>query len=429
MKTHSFTLPNALRTILIDTGGAESATVLLLVGAGSRYENAKNNGIAHFFEHMAFKGSVKYPDSFTISSTIDGMGGVFNAFTSKDHTGYWIKGTADKTGLMLDVLSDMIISAKLDKDEIEKEKGVIVEEINMYEDMPQHKVSQVYDTVLYPNHPLGMDIAGTHDTVKSFDRGVFVDYIRKLYHPDNAVLIVSGGIADKIKAIRDEVANTFGHWDNSSGALKQYDFENFQEVDGKKKYTLFKKDTEQAHFVMGYTTDYGFLDDQKYVLGVLAGILGGGMSSRLFVEIREKRGLCYYVHTSRDMYAETGSLVTSAGVRCDVKTVNEALKLIVEEHENIALGKDKDKLADEIIRVKEMLKGRFLLSLEDSQSVASFYGNKMLLEGKYIEPKEVVQKILDVTIDDVISEAENVIKDDKLRLAVIGPFDETKIKI
>jgi predicted Zn-dependent peptidase len=330
---------------------------------------------------------------------------------------------------MLDVLSDMIISAKLDKTEIEKEKGVIVEEINMYEDMQQHKVSQVYDAILYPNHPLGMDIAGTHDTVRSFDRQVFVDYINKLYHPDNSVLVISGGIGDKIKTIRDEVANTFGQWESSSGALKQYDFENYQEVDAKKKYSVFKKNTEQAHFVMGYTTDYGFLDDKKYVLGVLAGILGGGMSSRLFVEIREKRGLCYYVHTSRDMYSETGSLVTSAGVRCDIATVNEALKLIVEEHQNISIGKDKDKLIEEIARVKEMLKGRFLLSLEDSQSVASFYGNKMLLEGKYVDPKEVVQKILDVTIDDVISEAEKVVKDDKLRLAVIGPFDEAQIKI
>lgn len=429
MKTHSFTLPNTLRNIIVDTGGAESATVLLLVGAGSRYENQKNNGIAHFFEHMAFKGSIKYPDSFTISSTIDGMGGVFNAFTSKDHTGYWIKGTVDKTGVMLDVLADMITSAKLESTEIEKEKGVIVEEINMYEDMPQHKVSQVYDTILYPDHPLGMDIAGTHETVKSFKREDFVDYIHKLYHPDNAVLVVAGGIGNDLQRIRDEVAKTFGQWDTGSGLLRQYDFENYHHATSKKVIKVHNKKTEQAHFVMGYTTDYGFLDNRKYALSVLAAILGGGMSSRLFVEIREKRGLCYYVHTSRDMYAETGSLVTSAGVRCDVNVVNEALKLIAQEHEQIAAGKDKDKLEVEMNRVKEMLKGRFLLSLEDSQSVAGFYGNKLLLEGSSMSPEKVVEKIEKVTIEEVINEAKIAVQDDKIRLAVIGPFEEKEIAV
>lgn len=427
MKVYPLTLPNALRTLIVDTGGAESATVLLLVGAGSRYENTRNNGIAHFFEHMAFKGSKKYADSFTISSTIDGMGGVFNAFTSKDHTGYWIKGTADKTGLMLDVLADMISSAKLEDNEIEKEKGVIIEEINMYEDMPQHKVSQVYDAILYPNHSLGMDIAGTHETVKSFGRQDFVNYIQKLYHPDNAVLVVSGGIGKEVERIRDEVAKTFGQWDTGSGVLRQYDFDNYQGAQSKKVSKIHKKNTEQAHFVMGYTTDYGFLDERKYPLAVLAAILGGGMSSRLFVEIREKRGLCYYVHTSRDMYAETGSLVTSAGVRCDSKVVNEALKVIVEQHEMIASGKETDKLQTEIQRVKEMLKGRLLLSLEDSQSVAGFYGNKLLLEGSYLEPQKVIKLLDEVTIEDVISEAKSIVIDDRLRLAVIGPFEEGEI--
>ncbi len=427
MKVHPLTLPNTLRTLIVDTGGAESATVLLLVGAGSRYENAKNNGIAHFFEHMAFKGSKKYADSFTISSTIDGMGGVFNAFTAKDHTGYWIKGTADKTGLMLDVLADMVTSAKLEEKEIEKEKGVIVEEINMYEDMPSHKVSQVYDSVIFPDHPLGMDIAGTHDTVKSFTRRDFVNYISKLYHPDNSVLVVAGGIGSRLKSVREEIAQTFGLWDSDTRSLKEYDFENYQETISKKARKVFRKQTEQAHFVLGYTTDYGFLDDRKYHLSILAAILGGGMSSRLFVEIREKRGLCYYVNTTRDLYAETGSMVTSAGVRCDKDVVNEALKLIVSEHHAIASGKDKDKMLQEMKRVKEMLKGRYLLSLEDSQSVAGFYGNKLLMEGSYMKPSEVIAKLDEVTVDDVINEAKIIVKEDKLRLAVIGPFEEEEI--
>ncbi len=429
MQTNIKTLPNKLRVIFADTGGAESATVMLLVKAGSRYEDPKNNGIAHFFEHMAFKGSAKYADSFTISSTIEGMGGVFNAFTSKDHTGYWIKGTVDKTGVMLDVLADMVTTAKLESVEIEKEKGVIIEEINMYEDMPQHKVSNVYDELLYASHPLGMDIAGTHQTVKSFSRQTFLNYIHRLYHPDNAVLVVAGGIGGRKDQIETEVAQTFGIWDGSQKETKDYSYDKYIEEATKTDLNVFTKKTEQAHFVLGYVTDYGFVDPRKHALGVLAGILGGGMSSRLFMEIREKRGLCYYIHTSRDMYAETGSLATSAGVRNDVGTVNDALKLIVAEHEKIARSQDKDVLAKEVVRVKEMIKGRLLLSLEDSQSVASFYGTKLLLEGAVIEPHDMLTLIDKVTVEDVIAQAHTIVTEDRLRIAVIGPFEKTEIAI
>lgn len=429
MKIEQITLPNKLRVVLADTGGTESATVLLLVKAGSRYETPQNNGIAHFFEHMAFKGSAKYPDSFTISSTIEGMGGVFNAFTSKDHTGYWIKGTVDKTGLMLDVLADMVTSAKLESKEIEKEKGVIVEEINMYEDMPQHKVSNVYDTLLYPNHPLGMDIAGTHATVKSFNRQHFLDYIHRLYHPDNAVLIVAGGIGNMVEKVTSEVESTFGVWQSDQKESKNYIYDQYASKSNKKSLAVFTKKTEQAHFVLGYVTDHGFLDARKYRLSILSGILGGGMSSRLFSEIREKRGLCYYVHTSQDLFAETGSMATSAGVRNDVGTVNEAIKLIIAEHEKIAQGQDKDTIVKEVSRVKSMLKGRFLLGLENSQSVASFYGTKLLLEGMSLDPHEVIKLIDAVTVEDVISIANNVVQESKLHLAVIGPFEQSHIKI
>lgn len=431
MKVQSTVLPNKLRVVLADTGGAESATVLLLVKAGSRYETSSNNGIAHFFEHMAFKGSAKYPDSFTISSTIEGMGGVFNAFTSKDHTGYWIKGTVDKVGLMLDVLADMVTSSKLESAEIEKEKGVIVEEINMYEDMPQHKVSNVYDALLYPNHPLGMDIAGKPETVKAFNRDHFVDYIQSLYHPDNAVLVISGGIQSSMQEIQQNVKDTFGKWEEGQSISKRYRYDRYMTTESKYSLSAFTKQTEQAHFILGYTMDYGFMDERKYRLGILSAILGGGMSSRLFMEIREKRGLCYYVHTSRDMYEETGSLVTSAGVRCNIDTVNEALKLIVAEHHAVAQTQTEgiDKLATEVARVKSMLKGRFLLGLEDSQTVASLYGGKLLLEGQIVTPDEIIQKIESVRVEDVIAEAQAVVSNDRLQVAIVGPFTQEQIKI
>ncbi len=427
MHSTAQTLSNGLRVIMVDTGGAESATVMLLVKAGSRYEDSANNGIAHFFEHMAFKGSAKYPDSFTISSTIEGMGGVFNAFTAKDHTGYWIKGTVDRVGLMLDVLSDMVISAKLESAEIEKEKGVIIEEINMYEDMPQHKVSNIYDTLIFPHHPLGMDIAGTHQTVRSFDRDTFLSYIHRLYHPDNAVLVISGGIGPTLTSIHDAVAGTFGRWMSVDSQTKDYTYPDFTSTRGEVPLSLYTKSTEQAHFILGYMSDYGFVDERKYAMNVLAGVLGGGMSSRLFMEVREKRGLCYYVHTSKDLYAETGSLATSAGIRCDAKTVSETLALIMQEHEKIADGRDKSVLSAEVDRVKSMLKGRLLLALEDSQTVASFYGTKMLLEGGMQSPEEAIAHIDAVTVDDVVRESQVLVKKDRLRIALIGPFEEGSV--
>ncbi|KKP32772.1 MAG: Peptidase, M16 family, partial [Candidatus Roizmanbacteria bacterium GW2011_GWA2_32_13] len=196
MHPQTYTLKNGLQVIFIDTKTFPTLTTLLLIGAGSRYENEINNGVAHFFEHMAFKGSKKYSNSFVISSTVEGFGGVFNAFTSKDHTGYWIKATAKHFETMIDVISDMIQTPKLLTEEIEREKGVIKEEINMYEDMPQRKVGEIFETLLYKGSPLGFDIAGTKETVKKFTRQTFIDYINSLYHPNNAVLVVAGGLSN-----------------------------------------------------------------------------------------------------------------------------------------------------------------------------------------------------------------------------------------
>src|SRR3972149_515048 len=191
MKTDIITLENGLKVVFVDTDAFPTLTTILLVGAGSRYENKINNGVAHFFEHMAFKGSKKYSNSFVISSTVEGFGGIFNAFTSKDHTGYWIKATTEHFTTMIDVIADMIQTPKLLTEEIEREKGVIVEEINMYEDMPSRKVGDIFETLLYQGSPLGFDIAGTKETVQSFNRLTFTDYINRLYHPNNAVLVVA----------------------------------------------------------------------------------------------------------------------------------------------------------------------------------------------------------------------------------------------
>ncbi|KKQ24094.1 MAG: Peptidase M16 domain protein [Candidatus Roizmanbacteria bacterium GW2011_GWC2_37_13] len=422
MTPQVFTLKNGLQVIFVDTKST-SLTTILLVGAGSRYENEKNNGIAHFFEHMAFKGSKKYPNSFLISSTIEGIGGIFNAFTSKDHTGYWIKSTLDHFETVIDVISDMVLNPILSGEEIEREKGVIVEEINMYEDMPQRRVGELFEGLLYKGNPLGYDIAGTKETVQSFDRLTFVEYIKNLYHPENAVLVVAGGLGDKsqISNLKSQINSKFENWKND----KHLSFKPIIESQTKPQMLIKYKKTEQAHFSLGFRA-FSFKDNRKYALNVLSAILGGGMSSRLFIQVRERRGLCYYISTGSELYSDCGNIVTQAGVTNDLGKVKEAIKIILEEHQKIA---DRETTKNELKRAKELIKGRFLLSLEDSANVASSFGVKKLLQNKVETPEEIIKKIENVTVDEITNLAKEAFTQEKLNFAMIGPFKEGDLQI
>ncbi|KKP60365.1 MAG: Processing protease [Candidatus Roizmanbacteria bacterium GW2011_GWC2_34_23] len=445
MKPQEFTLTNGLQVIFIDTKTFPTLTTLLLVGAGSRYENERNNGIAHFFEHMAFKGSQKYPNSFVISSTVEGFGGVFNAFTSKDHTGYWIKATTEHFETMIDVISDMIQTSKLLTEEIEREKGVIREEINMYEDIPQRKVGEIFENLLYPNHPLGYDIAGTKDTVQSFNRQTFKDYIGNLYHPNNAVLVVAGGLSNQNVKSRHRDFSTatpprgplaivsksdvfdlsnylkiieekFGSWKQN----KKITFEKIKESQTRPQMLIKYKKTEQAHFTLGYRS-FSFADDRKYALNLLATILGGGMSSRLFIQVRERRGLCYYISSGGEFYHDCGSFVTQAGVTNDLGKVKEAVKTVIDEHNKIKTG---DIKKEELLKAKEMIKGRLMLSMEDSMNIASFFGTKKILQNKIMTPQEIIEKIEAITVKEITKLAKEVFIPKNLNFALIGPFAE-----
>jgi len=432
MHPQTFTLKNGLRVIFIDTKTFPTLTTLLLIGAGSRYENEKNNGIAHFFEHMAFKGSQKYPNSFVISSTVEGFGGVFNAFTSKDHTGYWIKATNEHFEKMIDVIADMIQTPKLLPEEIEREKDVIKEEINMYEDMPQKKVGEIFENLLYPKHPLGFDIAGTKETIQLFNRQTFTDYIDSLYHPNNAVLIVAGGLSNLFERVRHRPAQRevsspiskyleiieekFGNWKRDNKST----FEKIKESQSKPQVLIKYKKTEQAHFSLGFRT-FSFNDERKYALNLLSTILGGGMSSRLFIQVRERRGLCYYISSSGEFYHDCGSFVTQAGVTNNLEKIKEAIKTIMNEHNKI---KTDDIKKEELLKAKEMIKGRLMLSMEDSMNTASFFGTKKILQNKIMTPSEIIEKIEAVTVEEIAELAKNIFTPDKLNFALIGPFKE-----
>ena len=419
MEPQLVSLKNGLRVMMVDTKTFPSLTALLLVGAGSRFENEKNNGVAHFFEHMAFKGSKKYPTALDISTLLDGLGSEHNAFTSKDHTGYWIKAPTKHFSTSVDILSEMILNPLLKEEEISREKGVIIEEINMYEDQPQYKVWDLFESLLYPDSPLGFDTIGKKETVSKFSRQTFLDYMNSFYNPKNSILIIAGGLDNK-ENYQKIVEQKFGVW----GGREKNIFTKFIENQKKQGTLIYHKKTEQAHLVVGFK-GLNTNDPDRYVQNVLMAILGGGMSSRLFYEVRERRGLCYYIQSGTETFNDTGYVFTRAGLNINVKKINEAIKIILGEHQKIAEAKIEDK---ELVKAKEMIKGRLILSFEDSNNLASFVGKKLMFENKLITPEEVIKKIDEVTKSQVVNLAKKLFIKEKSNLAVIGPFEKTDFK-
>jgi predicted Zn-dependent peptidase len=407
-------LSNGLRVITIPMDGLESATVLLMVGAGSRYERKDNNGISHFLEHMAFKGTEKRPSALAISSLIDGIGGEFNAFTGKETTGYYIKSSKDNLETSLDVLSDMLLHSKLDPAEIDKERGVIIEELNMYEDMPARKIADIYEALLYGDTPMGWDIGGEKEIINKIQRSDFINYMASLYSADNITVVVAGGIDEK---------KTVALIEQYFSGMKSFKTTGYPAVVEKQtapEVLLRQKQTEQIHIAMGVRT-VSVHSEKRYPLSILSAILGGGMSSRLFHEIREKRGLAYYVRTSQDEYMDAGTLVSTAGI--DPKRVIEAVEVMVEQYGMVAHGLS-DLTAEELKRAKELLKGHLVLDLEDSRSVAVFYANQELLEDSIENPDEVLAKLDKVTHEEVVSCGKEFFTESGLNLALIGNFED-----
>ncbi len=415
MKFNKITLANGLRVLTVPMPSFESATVLVMVGAGSRYENRNNSGISHFLEHMAFKGTEKRPSALDISSIIDGMGGEFNAFTGKETTGYYIKSAKDRIETSIDVLSDMLMHSKFDPIEIDKEKGVIIEEINLYEDMPARKIGDIYEYLLYGDTPMGWDIAGEKDIIRKITREDFLSYMGSLYSADNITVVVAGGIDEK------QTVKLVEKYFSPMKQFKKKGFEPVKEAQKKPQVYIKHKPTEQIHIAVGVRT-IPLDSPKKYPLSVLASILGGGMSSRLFHEVREKRGLAYYVRTHSDEYLDAGSLVTMAGI--DPKRVMEAVEVIVAEYQRIASGK-MNLTQEELNKAKEFIKGHMVLELEDSRSVAGFYAQQELLEKETENPDEIITKIEKVKTEDIEKVGKEYFINQSLNLALIGNFDPT----
>lgn len=423
-------LENGIRLITVPMPQVESVTVLVLMGAGSRYETAEVNGISHFLEHMMFKGTKRRPTALALAAEIDAVGGEFNAFTAKDNTGYYIKCADRHLTKSLDVLADMILNSKLEAGEIEREKGVIIEEINLYEDTPTKKISDVYEELLYGKSALGRPIAGEKNVIKSIKREQFISYINRFYRGENMVIVIAGGI-DKIKNSKIKNKNDNEKFKIIKDLVSQYfckvrygkrgQWTKVKEEQTKPAVKIKYKKTDQCHLCLGFRA-YPLIHPDRYALSLLATILGGNMSSRLFTEVRERRGLAYYIKTGTERYLDVGHLTTQAGV--DVKRIEEAVKVIRNVKWQMANGKTKWQMLNmkkDLARAKEFIKGKLALELEDSQAVAMLFAGQELLEGRMRMPEEIIKEIDKVTAEDVVRVARDIFRPERMNLAIIGP--------
>lgn len=411
------TLGNGLRLLHVPMDTA-SVTVLILAGVGSRYETDAQAGLSHFLEHMAFKGTKNRPNTLIIASEIEAVGGEFNAYTSKDHTGYWIKAAANHLPLIVDVLADMLKNSLFETEEINREKGVIVEEINMYEDTPSRKVGSDFETLLYDKTALGREIIGTKQTVRAVNRQNFVNYLKTYYKAGNMVVAVVGG--PKSQAYEKK---TFSLLEKHFADLPEGKVPGFKKVsENQKKPALWinHKKSEQAHLCLGVRAIP--LDSPKrYAMTLLTAILGGGMSSRLFYQVRERRGLAYYVRSETSKYQDVGNFVTQAGI--DINRLEQAVQVILAEYTKTTETAGAGAISEsELKKAKEFIKGRLILGLEDSQAVASVYATSLLLEGKIRTPETVLKAIEAVSLGQVRALAKEIFVDRNLNLTIIGPF-------
>ncbi len=406
------TFKNGLRLITSPMENSNSVTALVLVGTGSKYEDKSINGISHFLEHMFFKGTGKRPNTLKIAETLDSVGGEYNAFTSKEVTGYWAKVDKKHADIALDWLSDIFLNSKFDEKEIEREKGVIIEEVNMYLDTPAVYVGELLEKLLYGDQPAGWQVIGEKENILSFNRQKILDYHKSHYSAQNTIICVAGGIdGDKME---EKVRNYFKTVAEVNPRQKLKTAEAQQEP----QVLIHNKKTDQTHFCLA-SRAYDLFHPQRYALALLAVILGGNMSSRLFIEVRERNGLAYSIHTSADNSTDTGYLVTQAGI--DRKNLEKSIKLILKEYKDL---KDKEITEAELKKAKDYLKGAMSLHLDSSDSLASFYAMQDLLEGKILEPEEKFQKIDRVSAEDIKKVAQDIFSEDKLNLAVIGPIEE-----
>ncbi|MBI5529973.1 MAG: insulinase family protein [Candidatus Doudnabacteria bacterium] len=415
MKYTKQVLKNGLTIIQVPSTDAESVVVDFFIKTGSRSETEKENGISHFLEHFLFKGTKKYPTALAISTLVDSIGGEMNANTGKEHTQFYIKAASQHLPLIFEVLTDMIQQPLLDAVELEKEKGVIVEEINMYKDAPMYEIDNILESAMWPQDPLGRDIAGTKEIVTKFTPEMFKDYMNRHYQTTNMILGISGKYDQK--KLNSLIAK---HWLKYPKA-KAGGWQKVKDGQNASRLNLQFKETEQAHLAFGFK-GLPYSDKRLAVQSVLSAVLSGGMSGRLFMEVREKRGLAYYVRASGGAYQDAGNFSVNAGVR--VEKIEEAIQTILQVLEFAAktkVGKE------ELNKAKEYIKGKTALALEDNQVRLDWFLERQAFYPKVLTPKEALKKIDAVTADDIQKLAKELFNKKKMTLAIIGPYKDEKV--
>lgn len=407
-------LENGLRLLTIPMKDTETVTVMVLVETGSKYETPSQAGLSHFLEHMCFKGTARRPKAMDISRELDGLGAQSNAFTSHEYTGYYAKAEARHAVTLVDILSDVYLHSTFPGPEIEKEKGVIVEEINMYEDMPQRHVQDLFMHLLYGDQPVGGSIAGTRESVRSFVRDDFVAYHDMHYVPEGTIVVIAGKIDEAV--VVSSVTEKFG----AISAKEKPGMAPTTDAQSSPAVAIKHRSTDQTHLVLGTRTFPVTDESRSAALTLMASTLAGGMSSRLFERLREDMGACYYVRAYNDAYSDHGFMEISVGA--DNKRVREIIDVILTEckrliHEPIP--------EDELDRVKESVVGSMLLDLESSDAYANLYGGEEVLRRPLLTPREIEARLRAVTAEDIKRVAGEIWKTETLNLALIGPFEES----
>lgn len=406
------TLKNGLRIITIPMKNTKTVTVLVVVGAGSKYERKETKGLSHFLEHMFFKGTQKRPTTLKVAETLDKIGGAYNAFTGKEFTGFWAKVEKSHLDLALDWVSDIFLNSKLEAREIKREKGVIIEEINMYLDMPMKYIEDLFEKLLYGDQPAGWMLAGEKENILKLQRKHFIEYLKNHYSALNTIVCLAGNFNQR--EINEKIKKYFKKITKAPPQPKL----KVIELQVQPRILIHFKKTDQTHLCLG-VRGYNLSQPQMYVQELIAVILGGSMSSRLWISVRERKGLAYYVRTSSELYTDSGYLVTQAGI--PHKNVNQVISLILREYKNIRQNKVPKV---ELKKAKDYLKGNLTLSLELSDAQASFYTGQELLTGKILTPKEKFARIDKVTVNDIQKAAKEIFQPEKLNLALIGPHKD-----
>lgn len=411
MDVHKSVLANGLRLLTIPIPGLESVTCLVLTGVGSRYEPREKLGISHVLEHMAFKGTTKRPKPLDIANLVEGVGGAWNAFTSKEMTGYWIKLSGDHFDLALDVLSDILLNPVLNEKELKKEVGVVLEEAKMRKDTPRIHIYDMFDEQLLGDQPLGWDTIGTPQSLRSLNRSDLTQFISKYYKTENMVVVAAGKVNQDVTV---KIERYFSGLRSGKTPAYQAALMNQE----KPRVKIDHRSTEQAHLAIG-VEGVSHTDQDYYPLQVMETILGHGMSSRLWESVRENKGLAYTVRTSSDSYHDTGVFVTYAGV--DLNKVDSAVEAILFEYHKLRLKKVDPA---ELVKGKEYIKGRLKLGLEDTEEVATMFGLRELLERRVLTVSDIISLVERVTAEDILRVATRIFKEENLNLSLIGPFND-----